>query len=496
MPERRVALTGPAFLVLTFAFSALSLWLLARGYVSDFALHRWAKALVFADVGEMRIENIGLLYPHAPIYLLAFASWLPGLHSAHLPYLLAALAAAATLALWNHHLAHKGYGRSRRWALLALAATHPMLLWAVTSGMHNALTLLVFYLFAWGCVRIAQLRDVRSIIFVGVVMVLLFFTDERTGYIFAALLPLVPFLAPRRLVLESPLSAYVLIAFPLAVAVVAWVYLNWIFHADPWLFLSATESSFRGAWNEVQAQPWLQFAGGGWLAPFGVGVVLGAACFPAPLWLAWRFRRHRRALRTVLVLFAHLLVALAMASADYFLSHPASILFLLGAVAMAAVLLVPRLADADFRTLVGLMLAGNLAAAALMSLDDSAEVADWRSTLAGGPPRAEQFAADQRLGRWLADHRLPTLIDDRVAYRAIVARGDAKDLLLPFDSRFKLELKRRAPEVPQLAMVDPRHPAAAQDRIAQRYPDLFASGLPGYVLAYDRDHWRVWRREP
>lgn len=485
--------TGRLFVALLLTFGGISAWLLAQGYASDFAMHRWAKALTLTDASDLRVEKVGLLYPHAPIYLLAILSRVPGLHSPFLPYLLAVLAAAGTLTLWNHHLAGKGYTTAQRWALVALTASHPMLLWAITTGMHNALTLLVFYLFCFGCTVVVMLRDVRSIIFAGVVLALLFFTDERTGYIFLALLPLLPFLAPKKLVVESPLSAYALIGFPLLVAIAAWIYLNWIFHGDPWLFLEAPEASFRGAWGEAQSQAWLMRVGGGILEPFVLGLAMAAVCFPAPLWIAWRHRRQPRIVRPLMVLFAHLVVALAMASADFFLAEPAAILFLESGVVMAALILAPRLRGREFTIVAGLLLVGSLGAAVLIRADDSSELQHWRRSLVGSE-RAQRFPADQRLGRWLAENRFETMIDDRVAYRAIVARGDARELVLPFDDRFKLALKRREPDIRQIVVVNPNHAAAAGDRVTQRFPELYGSGLPGFALAYDLDHWRVWRR--
>ena len=504
--RRRTSGTGPAYisyallaaLTLLFAalllgFAALALWLLAHGYVSEFSLHRWSKVIAAADAGEFRIENIGLFYPHAPIYLLALFHGLPGVASAQAPHFLAVLVGAILFMFWNQHLRRKGYTLRQRLGLIALLASHPFVLWAVSSGLHNALTLLGFYLFCYGCYLVVSQHDVRALVFVAFMLAFFFFTDERTLFVFLALLPLVPFLASPRMVEESLTSVYAIVAFPLLIAMGAWLYMNWIFHGNPWTFLEAPDSSFRGAWNAIDSSPWLLNWGGEWLMPMLIAALLALASFPVVMYLAWHFAHKKRQLVATLVLFVHPIIATGLATVGYFLPDVLGMVFLLTGASMAVLLIMPRLRGVRIAHLMVLLALGNLAGWAVLAWDADPETRVWRDSLLGHA-LPEAHPEDVRLGAWLNDHDQATLLDDRVAYRVIVNRGHGRNLLLPFSGQFKNAIKARDPRVAQILVRNPQAPHARMDRVGERYPDLYRGGMPGYARVYDDGVWRVYRR--
>lgn len=479
------------FLALVAGFSLISVWLLAHGHSGEFNGQRWAKVLSTIGADGFRLEDIGLLYPHAPIYLLALFRSLPGMADPTLPYFLSALCVAATFTLWNTHLRNKGYAAGTRLAFVALVACHPFVLWSATAGFHNALTLLMFYLFCYGCYLVICLRDVRSLVFVSMTLAVFFFTDERTLYIFLALLPLIPLLAPRPMMEASTASVYGVLAFPVTLAIGAWFYLNWIFHGEPSLFLDAPEASFRGAWHAVDASSWLLARGGEILSPLALPPLLAAAAFPLPLWLLWRYRGHDRFRRAAVVLFMHPVIAIALATTGFYLAHPVEILFLLAAVAMSLLLVAPR--QERSLPLLALLAAGNLGGWVVLAGEEHADVRAWRDSLLARASTAADDA-DRRLGEWLRVHRAPTLLDDRAGYRAIAARGDAAELLLPHQEEFKRALRQRDWAPAQVALVRPSDPRAALDAVTRFAPGLYWHGMDGYRLVFDDDPWRVYRR--
>lgn len=490
--KRHVTEESVAFLACVVIYSMVIIWMLAHDFVSDFAQHRLAKVLATVAAGEFRLENISLLYPHAPIYLLSIFYLLPGMDSPYLPYFLSIIATAGLITLWNHQLKKKRYSGSARLLLLGLVASHPFILWAATSGLHNSLTLLVFYLFIYSCVLMLHLRDVRSIMMVSIMMALLFFTDERTGFIFLAFLPLIPLLAPRGMAHDSLPSVYIIIAFPLAVSVGSWVYLNWIFHGNPWLFIEAREASFSGAWHDIPSLPWLQHMGGEWLSPLISSLAMSALSFPAFLWLSYRYHRSLRVSVAMLALFLHPMIAISLSTEAFFLQHPINILYLLTAVMMAAILLVPKLTGWPFILLALLLAIGNVGGWSLIASTKTQDFMAWQQALSGeAPPLLHE--SDKSLGLWLHENPLETMVDDRVAYRAIVAKGDARGLILPYSDRFKLALKHQQLNIPQLAVIHPGLPQANMDALGQRFPDLYWNGMSGYRLVYDHDGWRVYR---
>lgn len=480
------------FFALGFLYIGLNIWLSGNHYISDFDVHRWSKAMTSIDAEEFRIEYIGLLYPHGPIYLLTLMYGVLGIDSVHAGAALSAILIALMFGLWNRHLWHKGYPLWSRLAMVALLALHPYSLWAASSGLHNALLLLMFYMFCYGCYLIISIHDLRAVVLVSTMFAVLFFSDERTMLLFLALLPLIPILAPSRMLGNSLVGIYSILTFPLMIAAGGWIYLNWVFHGDAWIFLQSPEASFRGALNHPESSPWLSALGGQWLAPLGWGFLFSALAFPLPLWLVWHYRRYHARLAASLALFIHPVLAIGLATSIFFLPDLSNMLFLLVAVTMAVILLMPR--SQKIKLMLVLLALGNLGGWLALSWQPSQEAHAWQRALAGHvqPVRDDLI----ELGHWLGENPQPTLIDDRTLHQSIAALGNAHNLVLPFSHQFKNEMKRPQPLTEQIVVANPSRPAAAQDRVTQQFPDLFWNGSPGYALVYDTGEWRIWRRQP
>ena len=480
------------FFSLTLLYVGLNIWLTKHGFASDFNAHRWSKVITAFDADEFRLEHVGLLYPHGPIYLLALLYSLLGIDSVQAATGLSAILLAVMFGLWNRHLWHKGYSQRARIAMLALLALHPFSLWAASSGLHNTLVLFTFYLFCYGCYLVISIHDLRAVVLIAFMLAVLFFVDERTSILFLALLPLIPFLAPKRMLGSSLIGVYSILLFPLAVTAGGWIYLNWVFHSNPWEFIQASEASFRGAFSQTESSPWLSRLGGQWLAPASWGLVFTIMAFPFIPWVAWRCRHHRVRMAATLALFLHPVIAIALATSIFFLSDLLNLLFLQVAIVMATILLMPRVRQAKF--LLILLAVGNLGGWLALSWLPSDETRNWSSALAGNHQAAHDDLTE--LGLWLKDLQQPTLMDDRQLYRTIVACGHAHNLVLPFSHQFKNEMKRLQPITEQVVVANPGRPVAAMDRVTQQFPELFWQGAPDYSLVYDTGDWRVWRRPP
>ncbi len=480
------------FLALGCLYIGLNIWLGGNGFISDFDVHRWSKAITSIDADEFRIEHIGLLYPHGPIYLLAMVRSVPGIDSMLAGAALSAILIALMFGLWNRHLWHKGYPLWSRLAMVALLALHPYSLWAASSGLHNALLLLMFYVFCYGCYLIISIHDLRAVVLVSSMFAVLFFADERTMLLFLALMPLIPILAPSRMLGNSLVGIYSILGFPLMVAAGGWLFLNWVFHGNAWGFLQSPEASFRGALSHPESSPWLSTMGGQWLAPLGWALMFSALAFPLPLWLAWRYRRYPARMAAALSLFIHPVLAVGLGTLIFFLPDLSGFLFLLVPVTMTAILLMPR--SRKINLMLAMLVMGNLGGWLALSWQPSHETHAWQGALSGEvqPVRDDQI----EMGRWLGENAQPTLIDDRSLYRAISARGHARNLILPFSHQFKNEMKRPQPLTQQIVVANPARPAAVLDRVTQQFPELFWNGAPGYDLVYDTGEWRVWRKQP
>ena len=119
---------------------------------------------------------------------------------------------------------------------------------------------------------------------------------------------------------------------------------------------------------------------------------------------------------------------------------------------------------------------------------------EWLAAI-GGHAEPERRAADRALGRYLDEHRGRTLIDDSAGYAAIVARGDARELVLPYSDEFKLALRRSVPGIEQVVIADPTSAAGTRDAIARRFRAAYEGGMPGYELVFSEAPWRVYRRQ-
>lgn len=481
------------WLSLSIAIGSTAAWVLAHGYLNENALFRWAQISSVLDAPEFRLENLGLLYPHVPLYLLIPFYFLPGLATPFAPYLASSLIGALLLMLWHYHLRLRRCPPATALLLVLLVAVHPMFLWAATSGTEKALSLLVFYLMCSACVRLLRIGDVRSIILLGCILALYFFIDERTVFLFLALLPLLPFLTPMRMLQTSMASAYVLISLPIVIAVLAWIYLNWLFHGNPWLFLTSFESSFAGASRTVQDIAWLRQFGGEFFFAFGWITILAAIALPVLAWTLWHLRSRPRLLLGMGILASHPILAAAIATKAYFLDHPINLIFLMLAACMASLLLLPKAWTKRGMVPVGWFFATALGGWIAFSLAPNDEMRQWRDAL-GGTPQGNAYAADARTGQWLAANRRITLIDSRAAYRVVAARGDSHGLWLPFMLEFRLAERSGDIHADQVVVIDPRHRLAPRDRITQRFPHLYEKGQIGYELALDDPPWRVYRR--
>ncbi|NOY66638.1 MAG: hypothetical protein GXP13_04415 [Gammaproteobacteria bacterium] len=481
------------FMAVTLLLSLCSIWLLSHNYVNEFALSRWAKVLSVLDSPETRIEHLGLIYPHFPVYVLMPFYYLPGLDSGAAPFFASVVVGAILIGIWNYHLARKQYSLSIRLAMILLVVSHPYFLWGITTGAQHALSLLMFYWLYMALVRLVNVQDVRSFIMIGLVLAIYFFIDERTFYLFMALLPLISIIAPKRMLRESTTSVYLIIAAPLAVSVASWAYLNWIFHNDASLFLSSSGSAFRGAWQDTPHISWLRSYGGDFFTPTILTGLLSLMAYPVLFWLLYHAKRHRILLGSTLVLLIHPVVASGLATSNYFLEHPMNMVFLFSAGIMAGIVLLPRETKSARMSLLALLALSSAMAWFSFSWFATADMQRWQSAVMGKSLK-DSSPGDVILGQWLDKNRQVTLLDDKTAYRVIVARGDAKNLILPFSSKFKTNMKNKWPKIAQLAVSEPGYIHNKQDHLNQRFPDLYYKGMPGYKLVYDNQHWRVYRQ--
>ena len=182
-------------------------------------------------------------------------------------------------------------------------------------------------------------------------------------------------------------------------------------------------------------------------------------------------------------------------------------LYLTAAGVMAAIVLLPREIRWYRAGLFLMLLVSTLGGWATLSWKPTVEMQRWTKAMSGELLPA-YFPGDVALGRWLDKNRMPTMVDEHSAFRALVARGDSDGLMLSFTQDFKKMLQKDVPTADQVVVRDPQyingdHTSYANetftmrlpDGVTQRYHDMYSNGMTGYHLVYDQDHWRVYRRD-
>jgi hypothetical protein len=490
--KRRSHKVWDIYLIVGLVFATLSIWLLSHGYQSDYVVKSWSKFHVLSE-NDFRLEDLGVLFPYIPFYLIWASGSIPGLHSEYMPYVISIVAAAFMFAHWNYFLVKKGYRWKMRLLLLLIFIVHPFTLWGVTSGTNNALTLLIFYFVCFGVVRMVLMRDLHSIIILGVSLAALFFTDDRSLYIALIFIPFVPMIASKRMVNESLMSVYVVLLTPFAIAFGSWVFMNWLFHSDPFMFIHAPEAMFSGVWQQSDKYSWLHERGGEWIGPTITSLWWTLLSFPAMVWIIWSNRLHERVLRSLPLLLILPSIGAGIATVGFTLFHPIDMIYLQIAVLMAAMLVLPRMKGPSLNILLVLFAAGTFGGWWVLQNAHPPEVESWMTSLRG--QEYEQNKSDENFGKWLAKQPYNTMIDDRAGYKAIYAEGDAKNLILPFEVEVKLSHSTFWENVDQFAVINPKHPRAVLDKVGARFPSMYWTGMQGYHIEYDDHQWRVYRKD-
>lgn len=479
-------------LLLAVSLMVFCIWLTNNHFSHETALRDWVKVLGVVEADDFHIEHLGFDRPHIPLYLLMPLTWLPDNSQGAAPCLLSSLLVALLLTVWNQQLRHKKLGFWQRSLLIVLVIAQAPLLWAATTGGHLALSLLIYYFIYRACLRMSFHADLRSFIMLAMLLALLFFVDAGALFIFAALFPFFAIIAPRRIFLESPLSVYIVIGMPLVVAVLSWAYLGWIFEGNAANFLFQPDSAFLGGWQNTPESSWLSRYGGQWLAPLGIAIIMLAGYYPVSFLLLVLAARHKHHIKASLVLLLAPVIAVAFATSKYFLERPVEMLTLVLAGIMAELTVVQFRKGWKFTAVVLLLALGALSGwDNFMKVQDPL-IQDWRQALSG--ELENTHAEDMMLGRFLSQHHDgKTLIDDITAYRAIVARGNAEQMALPGSDEFKLQVRKRIPDIDYIVVPDPRVGRGGWDRINKHFPRLYNEGMVNYQRIYNQQGWRVFK---
>jgi len=482
--------------VLASMLITLAIWILSNGFFLESALKSWAIVISALGSDEVLLENLTMLTPHLPLYLLIPFYYIPGLDTGAAPYLVSIIASIFLLFLWANDLKDVEITQVRLAVLAVLMVLHPAFLWAATSGGHITLTMVAFYLLYRAAQHIITDHDIHSYMSMAVVFAVFFFVDGTAIYIFVALIPLLVLIAPIRTIMVSPMSLYLIVGTPFAFAMIAWGYVNWIFEGDFLYFITNSESDFLGGMLYLDQYPWLREYSGQFFKPFLVATGYMLIAYPVSIYLLLDTVDDNHRFRATFVLMMHPLIAIGIATSQNYLTHPFEILTLVSAGLMAELTYVKMQTQREFFLLAVFLLVSIAGGWWLFIETANPQMNRWVKAIQGEnitTPVAQD--GDFQLGRWLNAHRQPTMMYERSAYRAIAARGDAEGLLLSYSHGFKAAMRERVPSVAQIVVLDPNTYLGKRDIINIQHPNLYAHGLKGFKLVYDQLGWRIYRRK-
>jgi hypothetical protein len=481
-------------IMLVIALSTLTSWLLSHGFMFDGAMHRWAKILGVLGSEEIRLENLSLLYPHLPLYALVPFYYLPGISYGAAPYFVSVLFVCILVGVFLYHMRHLDVGAFKRVLLVFLLVAHPAFLWGATNGSQLAMSMLMFYLLYQACQSMIAEHDVHAYISLGVILAVFFFVDASAVFLFVALLPMLAVVAPRRLLMASPTSIYFILSVPFFFSVFSWAWLNWVFEADFLHFITAPGSSFLGGYMELFKYPWLVSFGGRFfealIAAFGYALV----AYPVILYFLLSTWDEGSRFRASFVLFVHPVLAIALATDQYYLTHPMEILVLINAAILAEITFLDMGRKRVYWSAILFLIASLIGGWWIFMESADPNMAKWVDSFRSERVLIEDKDGSLRLGRWLNENRRNTLMDENSGYKALVARGDAEGMLLSYTSKFKIALNHAYPDIPQIVVPDPESAIGRKDKISQRYPRMYDKGMKGYKRVYSDNIWRVYRK--
>jgi membrane protein XagC len=480
------------FIGWTLAFSAFALWMLSRHYLNDAALFAWSTVVGSLDAPQGGFNRFVLLYPQVQYYLITMFSVIPGLKSPQMPYLISAAAAAGVLTHFTIRLRFTGVSWPLTLAIVLLIALNPVFLWSATNGGGEMLGIALYYMLGLSMIVLRYSHSLHAHMMLGFVLLAFFITDARSLYLAITLVPLLPLVVQRHILRLNPVAPILVLYLPLLFMIGIWLALNWIYTGDSLAFLKDPASPFLGARVSAEFLPWRASYGQEFWSATAISAGLLAICYPVMLLIQLPPVRRSRVYAAGVGLAGMPIFASGLATWAEFTQSPADILvFVIGGV--MALLTTGMLLRNRAGQVLALLAAGVIGSVALFQRYPALGMEGWFDALSGRTevsPRQE----DLRMGLWSRNIE-GLMIDEITGYAAIAGRGRADGLFLSFSDRFKQAVGRGFPDVDWIAVPSLQRDANQRDQIAFHFPKLYADGLPGYVLVYDRGGWRIYAAE-
>jgi hypothetical protein len=497
-------------------YLSISLLVYGNGYQHPEGVFLTEKGLLALKGNPPRLENIGLIYPPLPFYVLFPFIFLTPTAS---PFLAASLVMSVLVLFIGYRLVkHKA-----RFSLFLLFVAHlilnPTIIYAGSSGgsLHLYLTFLViFYVFifehyikpisfylALAGTFLGLLVLIRyEVIFIlpGLFFATIFLSIEtaigkETSYKeFFKLLIQLP--AYRKTFIRKTISMYLMLFIPPVFSFVSWIYLNWLFTSNPLFFLDSPHAYFRTLKTYVVFNTRLLELRGDILKSFLEVIKDVLIASPNLFFVLFLFRRrlfHLMALFSpVLGLVISAYFGLSLLNIDFF--APFIMLSFVGLLWAIYSGEVKNLKFSIFIYTVLFAWSSLLSIKAFQNSNYPEEKFFIKALLKG---KVEPIFKDEmKVANFLKETLKPeeiVLVDDANGYPIVVFHGEPKIFILPYQYEFYSAVQTPEIYADYILVYNPETFEGARDAINATHKGLFHQGGKELELIYDSKKWRIFR---
>ncbi|MEP7288754.1 MAG: hypothetical protein ABI947_23630 [Chloroflexota bacterium] len=458
-------------LLLSLPFLGLGLLMNNLLFLSDSRAQIVARALIAIDRG--RLELSGLSYPPLPSILTLLRPDPSTLAIA------AALSAGAIVWILWTQLCQTRLSLVTRIVLLAGFGLAPSTAFLATQSFSEIFALLLFLVAWYSFLQFTLSGETWGGFAAGLVLGLGFYIN-----LYAALYGLMYALASPffqrwskddspKLRRQGALSGILIIIFPVGMALLTWIYLNWIFSGDGLHFLTDTPI------------PLFAYLNGDTASLGGLGHALTVTLselLQSPIYLLMGLISviySRRRLPTFLLPIVLITIVRAL---GFSYSAP----FALCTYTVVALAAIPSMLSRHWEVVLILVMVLNVAIG-VVTPNASPIMSQWQQVVNNGKPSSadEQEAKVTQALRQAPAHSI--LADDRSAYRLIARTGSATPFILPVDSDFALAIATPGHHASYLLMPT----ASLTDAVSGH----FGLHVPlGFVLDSAWTGWQLYRR--
>ncbi len=486
------------------------------GYYHPEGIFLAEKGLLALKGNPPRLENIGLIYPPLPFYVLFPFIFFTPIAS---PFLASSLVMFILVVFIGYRLVKYKVG----FVLFLLFVSHlvlsPVMIYVGSSGgsLHLYLAFLtMFYVFifehyskpvsfylALAGVFLDALVLVRyEIIFLLPVLFFatIFLSIETTigkeaSYSeFLKLIVQLP--AYRKTFIRKSISLYLMIFIPPAFAFGSWVYLNWLFTSNPFYFIDSPYAYFRTLKTYVISNPKLLELKGDILKSFFEVVKIVFFLSPMFFYVIFLFRRrpfHILALiAPVLGLVISSYYGLSLLNIDFF--APFVMLSFVGLIWAISGGWVKNQKVAILIYVV-LFLLSILSSLKMLQSSNYPEEKAFIAALFKG--RVDLIFKDEiEVANFLKNTVKPgetILVDDGNGYPIVVFYGEPKNFILPYQYEFYTVVQTPEVYADYILVYNPETFEGARDVLNITHKNLFYGGRRGLVLIYSSNKWRIFR---